>query len=142
MNHQQWRAGAGSLKHPLDLRHTFAPNETERQQMCGCRKMRKQKKTEKGHDPFVRTPSQDLTVTVDAVRGTHNRPLRASPVHFLSTCMYACFVGGCTYFYLFILIIIMYYFYIFIYLQLGLRITCPNSSQGKPFIWITFTEMI
>lgn len=31
---------------------------------------------------------------------------------------------------------------LYIYLHLGLRITCPNRSQGKAFIWRTFTEMI
>lgn len=34
-NPQQHRAGAGSLKHSVDLWHTFAPNKTEKQQMYG-----------------------------------------------------------------------------------------------------------
>lgn len=34
------------------------------------------------------------------------------------------------------------YIYIIVYLHLGLRITCPNRSQGKTFICRTFPEMI
>lgn len=83
--------------------------------------------------PLFQTLKQDLGV-VDVVKQTHTQsPLHAPSAHlwFLTICMHA----FCARLYIYVNVR-------YIYLHLGLRITCPNRSQGKIFIWRTFTEML
>lgn len=102
--------------------------------------MREQKKKRAGKDqgPFVRTPKQDLDV-VDVVKETQPFACTCTvrPI-VVSLYMYACFMCVC----LCACVCIYNVNVLYLYLLLGLRITCPNRSQGKTFIWRTFAEMI
>lgn len=128
-NYLQWRAG--SLKHSVNLWQTFFQNNIERQQMYGS--VGKYEKTKKELEkkrvpllgPWCRWCCQGNTIIT-------------LYVHLLSICgfsLHLCMLSVCMCMYIYVNVL-------YIYLHLGLRITCPNRSQGKTFIQRTFTKMI